>query len=62
MTPTEMAQAMRRKVSTYTKPMLTFALLDCHAALQAGGYSTDHPYGAKLWAEIDAIRDRMMRK
>ena len=46
------------KFKTYTLGMLDYALQDCHATLAAGQYGTDHPYGAKLWAEIDAIRDR----
>ena len=46
------------KFKTYTRDQVEYALLDCHAALRAGGYSTDHAYGRKLWAEIDALRDR----
>jgi hypothetical protein len=48
------------KYSTYTAAMLAFALADCYAALEAGQYALDHPYGRKLWAEIDAIRDAQM--
>lgn len=46
------------KFKTYTRAQVDYALLDCHEALRAGEYSVDHPYGRKLWAEIDALRDR----
>ena len=46
------------KFKSYTRAQVEFALLDCHQTLIAGGYSPDHPYGRKLWAEIDALRDR----
>ena len=46
------------KFKSYTRAQVEFALLDCHQALIAGEYSPDHPYGRKLWAEIDALRDR----
>jgi hypothetical protein len=46
------------KFKSYTRTQVEFALLDCHETLKAGGYSPDHPYGRKIWAEIDALRDR----
>ena len=46
------------KFKSYTRAQVEFALADCHEALRVGGYSVDHPYGKKLWAEIDALRDR----
>ena len=46
------------KFKTYTRDQVEYALCDCHEALRAGEYSTDHPYGRKLWAEIDALRAR----
>ena len=49
------------KFQHYTEPMLSYALADCYAALEAGRYEADHPYGRKLWGEIDAIRDVQMR-
>jgi len=49
------------KFQHYTDEMLAFAKADCYDALEAGQYSADHPYGRKLWAEIDAIRDVQMR-
>ena len=46
------------KFKSYTREQVEFALLDCHETLRVGGYAVDHPYGRKLWAEIDALRDR----
>jgi hypothetical protein len=46
------------KFKSYTRAQVEFALLDCHDTLRVGGYAVDHPYGKKLWAEIDALRDR----
>ena len=48
------------KYRTYTAAMLAYALADCHETLRVGGYSLDHPYGRKLWADIDAIRVAQM--
>ena len=48
------------KFKNYTRAQVEFALLDCHETLRAGGYAVDHPYGKKLWAEIDALRDRSL--
>lgn len=46
------------KFKNYSRNQVELALLDCHETLRVGGYSTDHPYGKKLWAEIDALRER----
>jgi hypothetical protein len=46
----------------YDNAMLAYALADCHATLEAGKYDADHPYGRKLWAQIDAIRDVQMAR
>ena len=48
------------KFKTYPNAMLAYALADCYAALEAGQYAADHPYGRKLWLEIDAIRNEQM--
>lgn len=50
------------KFNTYTDLMLCWAINDCHATLQAGQYTPDHPYGSKVWAEIDAIRAVQMAR
>ena len=46
------------KFKSYTRAQVEYALADCHETLRAGEYSTEHPYGRKVWAEIDALRDR----
>jgi len=48
------------KFKSYTLAEVEYALRDCHQALIAGEYSPDSKYGKKLWAEIDALRDRRM--
>lgn len=48
------------KFKSYTRGQVERALLDCHETLRAGEYSPYHPYGKKLWAEIDALRVRRM--
>jgi hypothetical protein len=50
------------KFNTYTDLMLCWAINDCHATLEAGQYAPDHPYGRKVWAEIDAIRAVQMTR
>ena len=50
------------KFNTYTDHMLYLAIVDCYATLREGQYSPDHPYGRKLWAEIDAIRAVQMAR
>jgi len=50
------------KFKTYDNAMLAYALADCYATLEAGQYAADHPYGRKLWLEIDAIRDVQMSR
>ena len=50
------------KFKTYTNAMLAYALADCYDTLAAGKYEADHPYGRKLGAEIDAIRDVQMSR
>jgi len=50
------------KFHGYTDLMLCWAINDCHATLQAGQYTPDHPYGSKVWAEIDAIRAVQMAR
>jgi len=48
---------MTMKFKRYTNAMLAYALADCHATLKAGEGVHSPAYIAKLWAEIDAIRD-----
>jgi hypothetical protein len=37
-------------------------LRDCYDTLKVGGYAADHPYGQRLWAEIDAVRDIQLKR
>ena len=61
MTYGELRQVFTNKVKRYTPNELDFALQDCHDTLKLrSDLSTDHPYYIKLWAEIDAIRDRKL--
>lgn len=53
-------ETLTLKVSSYTIPMLHGAIADCHHTLKVGQYPYEHPYAQKLWAEIDACRDRLM--
>jgi len=50
----------RMRLANYTVNQLSRALADCYETLKVGGYESTHPYGIKLWAEIDAIRERQM--
>ncbi len=45
------------KFKRYTDEMLKTALDDCHVALGLGEAFFSPAYVAKLWSEIDAIRD-----
>jgi hypothetical protein len=48
------------RFKTYTRNQVEYALADCHEVLRAGAYAMDHPYARKVWAEIDALRDRSL--
>jgi hypothetical protein len=48
-----------RKVAGYDFYTCRRALLDCHATLDAQGRDIDEDYAVKLWAEIDAMRERI---
>lgn len=37
---------------------IEYAISDCHDTLRVCGLPYEHPYCQKLWAEIDAYRDR----
>ena len=58
----EWHKVFETKVKAYDKAMCDYALRDCHEALALHrDMSTDHPYYIKLWAEIDAIRERQLK-
>lgn len=48
------------KFNSYTLDMCKFALADCHETLGMLGDSITENYSQKIWAEIDALRDRQM--
>jgi len=50
------------KFREYDTNMCSRALHDCHTTLQLNNHlPTDDPYYIKLWAEIDAIRERQFK-
>jgi hypothetical protein len=58
----QMHEVFQNKVKAYDRAMCEFALRDCHEALAINkDMATDHPYYIKLWAEIDAIRERQLK-
>jgi hypothetical protein len=62
MTYGQLRETCTNKFKEYNSDMCAHALQDCHATLQLNKHlPTDNPYYIKLWAEIDAIRDRQMK-
>jgi len=59
---TELNRNATHKVSRYTLAHCDYAIADIHATLAVTPYGDDmgHPYVAKLYAELDAVRDRRM--
>jgi|LauGreSBDMM110SN_4_FD.fasta_scaffold191471_2 hypothetical protein len=59
---TELNRNATDKVSRYTLAHCEYAIADIHATLAVTPYGDDmaHPYVAKLYAELDAVRDRRM--
>ncbi len=56
-----MNRAAVAKVSRYSLAQCEFAIADIHATFVALNVSDlSHPYVAKLYAELDAVRDRRM--
>lgn len=50
-----------RKVAQYDTYTCRRAMIDCYDTLELRkDMATDDPYYIKLWAEIDALRDRQM--
>ena len=60
MTYTELNRTATAKVSRYTLAQCEYAIADIHATLALHDRDTSHPYVAKLYAELDAVRDRRM--
>jgi len=55
---TLLAQAKAHRASTVAE--CEAAIMDCHDTLEVGQYEFLSGYAIKLWAEIDAYRDRAM--
>ena len=53
--------AFTRKVAGYDFYTCRRALLDCHDTLAAQGQDIAEDYAVKLWAEIDALRERQLK-
>lgn len=53
-------ETLALKVSRYNRQQLHHAIADCHYTLRLGQYEYTDPYAQKLWAEIDACRDRLI--
>ena len=60
MTYTELNRTATAKVSRYTLAQCEYAIADIHATLALQDGDLGHPYVAKLYAELDAVRDRRM--
>jgi hypothetical protein len=50
-----------RKVAGYDFYTCRRALLDCHDTLAVQGQDIAEDYAVKLWAEIDALRERQLK-
>ena len=60
MTYTDLNRAAVTKVSGYTLAQCDFATADIHATLALHGDDLSNHYVTKLYAELDAVRDRRM--
>jgi hypothetical protein len=49
------------KVKSYDFYTCRRALFDCYDTLKVWGSEINEDYAVKLWAEIDALRDRQMK-
>jgi hypothetical protein len=55
-------QVFTNKVSQYDCYMCSRAIVDCHDTLTLNRHlPTDDAYYIKLWAEIDALRERQQK-
>ena len=52
---------MTRKVAGYDFYTCRRALMDCHDTLNIWGKDIAEDYAVKLWAEIDALRERQLK-
>ena len=57
----EWTPILANKLIGYDAHMCAQALADCHATLRIrSDLAADDPYYIKLWAEIDALRERQL--
>ena len=62
MTRTEhLREVFTHKVRAYSAFACESAIKDCHDTLKVGEYQCNDPYALKLWAEIDALRERQAK-
>jgi hypothetical protein len=54
-------EVFTHKVKGYSALACENAIKDCHDTLRVGEYQCNDPYAIKLWAEIDALRERQAR-
>jgi len=59
MTYTEMTALFRNKVREYTADQCEFAVRDIYNTLRFVARDMSDPYVAKLYCELDAMRDRL---
>jgi len=57
----EMTAVCRNKVREYTQAQCDFAMRDIHTTLRFVSGDMSDPYVIKLYAELDAVRDRQMK-
>lgn len=58
MSYTDITLNARAKAANATAHQCQAAISDCHDTLKVGQYDYASAYAIKLWAEIDAYRDR----
>jgi hypothetical protein len=61
MTYQEHHAVFTRKVAGYDFYTCRRALFDCHDTLDLLGQDIEEDYANKLWAEIDALRERQQK-
>jgi len=59
MTYTERHALYTTKAKRYSIDQAMTALADCHATLKLWGDEISTDYSTRLWAEVDALRDRI---
>ena len=60
MSYSDLTATYRHKFALADANVCDHALADCHTTLRLWGDKIDPEYARKLWAEIDALRDRKM--